>query len=63
MNDFFSNISALSKRPILVVEEAEYPEKTTDPEQETGKLCHLWLRVECTFFVIYNAGCEPRPYW
>jgi hypothetical protein len=45
MNDFFrvffnatfSNISALSKRPILVVEEAEYPEKTTDPEQETGK--------------------------
>jgi hypothetical protein len=31
--------------------------------QATGKLYHLWLRVECTFFLIYNAGHEPTPYW
>jgi hypothetical protein len=29
----------------------------------TGKLYHLRLRVECTLFVIYKAGCEPTPYW
>jgi hypothetical protein len=23
----------------------------------------LWLRVECTLFVIYKAGREPTPYW
>ena len=26
------------------------PERTTDPGQATGKLYHLWLRVECTLF-------------
>ena len=46
----FSNISAISWRPVLVVEEAEYPERTTDPRQATGKLYHLRLRVECTLF-------------
>ena len=28
----------------------EYPERTTDHGQATGKLYHLWLRVECTLF-------------
>jgi hypothetical protein len=28
----------------------EYPEKTTDHGQATGKLYHLRLRVECTLF-------------
>jgi hypothetical protein len=28
----------------------EYLERTTDHEQATGKLYHLRLRVECTFF-------------
>ena len=52
----FNNISALSWRPVLV----EYPERTTDHGQATGKLYHLRLRVECTvFFVIYKAGREP----
>jgi hypothetical protein len=37
-----------------------YPERTTDHGQATGKLYHLQLRVECTFFVIYKAGHEPR---
>jgi hypothetical protein len=38
----------------------EYPERTTDNRQETSKLYHLWLRVECTLFVIYKAGANPR---
>jgi len=28
----------------------EYPERTIDPGQATGKLYHLRLRVECTPF-------------
>ena len=31
--------------------------------QATGKLYHLRLWVECTFFVIYKARREPTPYW
>jgi hypothetical protein len=61
LNTTFSNISAISWRPVLVVDEAEYPERTTDHGQATGKLYHLW--VERTFFVIYKAGWEPTSYW
>ena len=39
----------------------EYPERTTDHGQATGKLYHLRLRVECTLFVIYKARREPMP--
>jgi hypothetical protein len=46
-NATFSNISAISWRPVLVVEEAG-----ENHGQATGKLYHLWLRVECTLFVI-----------
>jgi hypothetical protein len=46
-NATFSNISAISWRPVLVVEEAG-----ENHGQTTGKLYHLWLRVECTLFVI-----------
>jgi hypothetical protein len=42
-NATFSNISAISRQPVLVVEEAEYPERTTDHGQATGKLYHLRL--------------------
>ena len=42
----------------------EYPERTTYHGQATGKLYHLWLRVECTLFsVIYKAEREPTSYW
>jgi len=40
-NATFSNISAISWRPVLVLEEAgvwEYSERTTDHGQATGKL-------------------------
>ena len=49
-NTTFNNISAISWRPVLVVENPEYPERTTDHVQATGKLYHLRLRVECTPF-------------
>jgi hypothetical protein len=49
-NATYSNISALSWRPVLAVEEAGIPGETTDHGQETGKLYHLRLRVECTLF-------------
>ena len=38
----------------------EYPERTTDPGQATGKLYHLRLRVECTLFVINKLCASPR---
>jgi hypothetical protein len=41
----------------------EYPERTIGHGQSTGKLYHLRLQVECTFFVIYNALRETTPYW
>jgi hypothetical protein len=54
-NATFSNTSAISWWPVLV----NYPKRTTDHGQATGKLYHLRLRVECTLFVIYKAGHEP----
>ena len=37
----FNNISVMSWRAVLSVEEAEYPEKTTDLSQVTDKLYHI----------------------
>jgi len=54
-NATFSNISVISWRPVLVVEEAEYPERTTDHEQATGKLYHLRVRVECTLLCNFQT--------
>jgi len=64
-NSTFSNISAISWRPVLVMQEAGVPEerKTTDHGQATGKYYYLRLWVKCTLFVIYKAGPEPTPYW
>jgi hypothetical protein len=47
-NATFSNISAISWRPVLVVKKPECPERTTDHGQATGKLYHLRLRIECS---------------
>jgi hypothetical protein len=62
-NATFSNISAISWRPVLVWEKPEYSERTTDHGQSTGKHYPLPLRVECTLFVINKAGREPTQYW
>ena len=48
-NATFSNISAVSLQPVLVVEEAGVPGENHRP-QATGKLYHLRLRVEYTLF-------------
>jgi hypothetical protein len=49
-NATFNNISAISWRPVLVVEEAGVPGENTGHGQATGKLYHLPLQVECTFY-------------
>ena len=56
-------LSAISWRPVLVVEEARVPGENHRPWASNGKVYHLRLRVECTLFVIYKAGREPTPYW
>ena len=44
-NATFNNISAISWRSLVVVEETEYPEKTTDLSQVTDKLYNIMYRV------------------
>ena len=43
INATFNNISAISWRSVLLVEETEYPEKTTDLSQVTDTLYHIML--------------------
>jgi len=50
INATFINISVLSWRPVLVVEEAGVPGESHRPWARTGKLYHLRLRVECILF-------------
>jgi hypothetical protein len=49
-NTTFSYISAISWWPVLVVERSRSTWRTTHHGQVTGKLYHLWLRVECILF-------------
>jgi hypothetical protein len=43
LNATFNNISVISWWSVLLVEETEYPEKTTNLLQVTGKLYHIML--------------------
>jgi hypothetical protein len=43
LDDTFDNISVLSWRSALLVEESEYSVKTNDLPQVTGKLYHIML--------------------
>jgi hypothetical protein len=42
-NAIFNNISVTSERSVLLVEETEYPEKTTDLLQVTENLYQIML--------------------
>jgi hypothetical protein len=46
LNVTFNNISVMSWWSVLLVEEPEYPEKTTDLPQATDKLYHKMLYRE-----------------
>ena len=63
-NATFNNISAISWRPVLVVEEAAVPGKKPPT---MGKQLESFITCGCEssapFFVIYKAGREPTPYW
>jgi len=58
INATFSNISAISWRPVLVVKEAGVPGENHHHGQATGKLYHLRLRVKCT--LICNLQSRAR---
>jgi hypothetical protein len=61
----FSNISAISWRPALVVEEVGVPGENHRPWASNWQLINF-ITCGCessALFVIYKAGCEPTPYW
>ena len=62
---FNNNISAISWWPVLVVEEAEYPEMATHHGQATDK--HLSLvaasRVEGPYYLLITCSCCQKPLW
>ena len=53
LTPLFSNISAISWRPVLVMEESGVPGENHRP----------WGTNWCTFLVIYKTGRETMPYW
>ena len=61
----FNNISAISWRPVLMVEEYGVPTRREPPTM--GKQLVNFITCGCEssapFFVIYKARCQPTPYW
>ena len=57
----FSNISDISCRPVLVVEEAGVPEENR-PWASNWQTLPLVAASRVYIFVIYNAGREPMQY-
>jgi hypothetical protein len=62
-NATFSNISAISWRPVLVVEEAGVPGENHRPwRKQLVNFITCGCESSAPFFVIYKAGCEPLNY-
>jgi hypothetical protein len=61
-NTTFSNISAISWQPVLVVEEAGVPGENHRPWASNWQTLSL-AAASAPFFAIYKAGREPTPYW
>ena len=60
----FNNISAISWRWALLVEETEYQEKTTDMPQVTEKLNHIMLyRVALVMSDIHTHNNSGDRHW
>jgi len=65
-NATFNNISAISWRTVLVVEEAgstRWEPKTICMDKQPLNFITCGCESSAPFFVIYKAGREPTPYW
>ena len=63
-NSTFSNISAISWWPVLVVEEAGVPGENHRPiGKQLVNFITCGRELSAPFLVIYKAGREPTPYW
>jgi len=63
LNATFSNISAISWRPVLVVEEAGVPGEPPTMGKQLVNFITCSCESSAPFFVIYKARREPTPYW
>jgi hypothetical protein len=63
-NITFSNISAISWWPVLVVEEAGVPGENHRPwVSKLTNFITYGCESSASFFVIYKGGRDPMPYW
>jgi len=63
LNATFSNISAISWRPVLVVEEAGVPREPPTMGKQLVNFITWGCESNAPFVVIYKAGREPTLYW
>ena len=62
-NATFSNISAISWRPVLVVEEAGVPGEPPTMGKQLVNFITCGCESSAPLCVIYKAGREPMLYW